>query len=120
MTDDNKKVETNEQDRPRGERGEVGEATAGLTIKQKYHQTYFTRVDADDKHNPNKRVWVKNEGAPTLKQFARHLAKDGDQVAKDWFAHKRGSMNAKRSDANIKAAKEAASATKAAKRKTKK
>lgn len=100
------------EERPRGDRGVVGEATAGLTIKQMYHEAHFKRVDAEDKNNPSRRVWVKNEGAPSLKQFSRKLLVSGDPVAKDWFAHKRGSMNAKRSDANIKAAHEAAFATK--------
>ena len=85
---------------PPGERGEVGVATAGLTIKQKWHETHFTRKDVGDKHNPRKRVWVKNHGAPSLKRFARDLAKSGDTVAKDWFAHKGGSLNAERTDAN--------------------
>src|SRR5262249_48606826 len=84
----------------RGDRGEVGQATAGLTIKQKWHEAHFTRKDVGDKHNPRKRVWVKNHGAPSLKRFARDLAKSGDTVARDWFAHKGGSLNQVRTDAN--------------------
>lgn len=105
------------EERSRGDRGVVGEATAALTIKQRYHEAHFKRVDAEDKHNPTKKVWFKVEGAPSLKQFARKLLANGDPVAKDWFARKRGSMNAQRSDANIKAAREAAAATKLERRK---
>lgn len=103
----------------RGDRGELGTATAGLTIRQRWHEAHFSRVNAGEKHNPNKRIFVRNPGSPSLKAFARALAKDGDQIAKDWFAHKRGSMNQKRSDANVKASMEARTATKAAKRKKK-
>lgn len=110
-------VETKEVSR--GDRGEVGQATAGLTIKQRWHAEAFKRVDAEDKGNPNKRKFVRIPGTPSLKAFARALAKAGDPVAKDWFAHKLGSLNAKRSDTNIKAALEARNATKMAKRKKK-
>jgi hypothetical protein len=85
---------------PPGERGEVGQATAGLTIKQRWHEAHFTRKDVGDKHNPRKRVWVRNHGAPSLKHYARDMAKSGDTVAKDWFAHKTGSLNTERTDAN--------------------
>jgi hypothetical protein len=88
------------EERPRGDRGELGQATAGQTIKQMYHAAHFTRKDVGDKHNPRKRVFVKNHGAPSLKKYARELAKSGNQVAKDWFAHKAGSLNAERTDAN--------------------
>ncbi len=121
MAEDNKNEkqenELTEEERPRGDRGIVGEPTAALTLKQRYHEAHFQRVDAEDKHNPTKRRWVKNPGAPSLKQFARELLASGDATAKEWFAHKRGSLNASRSDANLKAAREAASATKTAKRK---
>jgi hypothetical protein len=82
----------------RGERGEVGTATAGLTIKQK---------------------WKASTSHVSLKVFARTLAKSGDQAAKDWFAHKKGSLNQARTDANIKAAREAAVATHTERRKKK-
>lgn len=110
----------------RGDRGELGTATAGLTIRQRWHEAHFIRVNAGLKQNPNKRIWVRNPGAPSLKAFARSLLKGmmselggGDQVAKEWFDHKRGSLNQKRSDANVKASMEARTATKAAKRKKK-
>lgn len=85
---------------PPGERGEVGQPTAALTLKQRWHAAHFTRKDVGDKHNPRKRVWVRNHGAPSLKRYARELAKSGDVNAKDWFAHKSGSLNAERTDAN--------------------
>ena len=88
------------EEHPRGDRGELGQATAGLTIKQRWHEAHFTLKDVGDKHNPRKRVWVRNHGAPSLKRYARDLAKSGDTVAKDWFAHKCGSLNQVRTDAN--------------------
>lgn len=91
-------AETQKQEKERGARGEIGKATAGLTIKQLWHAT--------------------GRGL-SLKLFAGGLAKKGDQIAKDWFAHKKGSLNQKRSDLNIKAAMEARNATKLAKRKKK-
>lgn len=108
-----------EKEVTRGDRGEVGIATAGRTIRQKWHEAHFTRVAAPTKQNPGKRVYVRNPGALSLKAFARGLAKDGDQVAKDWLGNKLGRLNQKRSDANVKAAKEASFATHAAKRKKK-
>lgn len=110
-------TEVAEQARPRGSRGELGEATASLTLKQRYHQSHFKRVDPEDKYNPNKRIWVKNEDAPSLKQFARKLLASGDISAKEWFANKNGAKNVSRSEANIKAAMEASNATKTERRK---
>lgn len=103
----------------RGDRGELGVATAGLTIRQRWHEAHFTRVNAGLKQNPNKRIFVRNPGAPSLKAFARALAKESDPVAQAWLANKLGAKNQKRSDSNIKAAMEARTATKAAKRKKK-
>lgn len=82
----------------RGDRGEVGTPTAGLTIRQRWHA---------EAHGGS------------LKQFARKLLKEGDSVAKEWFANKRGAKNQKRTDANIKASMEARQATRAAKQKKK-
>jgi hypothetical protein len=116
----NNTVEQTEQKKTeivRGDRGEVGTPTASLTIKQQYHATYFTREDANNKQNPNKKKWVRNHGAPSLKRFARSLLAKGDQTAKDWFDCKHGALNAKRSDANEKAAREAATATRLERRK---
>ena len=64
----------------RGGKGEVGEATPALTIKQKW--------TASGKHVP-------------LKRFARDLLASGDKEAKAWFANKRGAANQKRTDANL-------------------
>ena len=102
----------------RGDRGELGVATAGLTIRQMLHAAHFSRKDVGDKHNPRKRVWVPNPGQKvSLKKFARELLKSGNQVAKDWFAHKRGSLNAQRSEKNQSRVSLEKQATKAAKRK---
>ncbi len=108
-----------EKEVTRGDRGELGIATAGLTIRQRWHAEHFTRVSAEDKRAPNKRIYVRNPGAPSLKAFARALAKESDPVAQNWLRNKLGAQNQKRSDANIKAAMEARTATKAAKRKKK-
>jgi uncharacterized protein YdaU (DUF1376 family) len=54
---------------------------------------------------------------PSLKQFARELVSAGDTTAQEWFAHKAGTLNQKRSDKNIAAAHAAAAATHAEKRK---
>lgn len=123
MTDEIKNEKTEKQEKkepeqhPRGERGHVGKATAGLTIKQMWRAKHFKRVDANDRFNPRKKMWVAMHKAPSLKAFARLLASNGDVVAKDWFEHKSGSLNAERSDANKGRIALEKQATKAAKRK---
>jgi hypothetical protein len=102
-----------------GDRGELGQPTASLTMKQRYHAAHFTREDAGDKRNPHKKVWVINSHAPSLKQFARKLLAQKDEVAVAWFGNKNGALNAKRSDANEKIQREAASATKLGRKKSK-
>lgn len=102
---------------PPGNRGELGVATAALTLKQRWHEAHFTLKDVGDKHNPRKRVWVRNHGAPSLKKYARDLAKSGDANAKDWFAHKKGSLNEGRADKNIVRISAEKTASKAARRK---
>jgi len=101
----------------RGDRGEVGVATAALKIRQLWHETHFTRKDVGDKNNPVKRIWVPNHGTPSLKRFARELAKSGNQVAKDWFANKKGAKNQKRSEKNVARINLEKQASKAARRK---
>lgn len=93
--------ETQETTTHRGPRGEVGTATASLTIKQRWH------ASTTGKH-------------VSLKSFARKLAAEGDQVAKDWLAHKAGSLNQKRSEKNVARVALERAATRAAHRKTKK
>lgn len=82
----------------RGQKGEVGKATAGGSIKARHR--------------------AEGRGL-SLKVFARKLAKDGDEVAEQWFANKLGAANQSRSDKNIAAASASSTATKAAKRKKK-
>ncbi len=101
----------------RGDRGELGVATPALTIRQMWHEAHFTRKDVGDKHNPRKRIYVRNHGAPSLKRFARELAKSGNQVAKDWFANKSGAKNAERSEKNRSRVALEKQASKAARRK---
>lgn len=93
-------VERTESDTKRkgGERGTVGKPTAALTLKQRWHAS--------------------GSGLP-LKQWARLQMKTGDNTAKTWFDHKAGSLNAKRSEANVKSAREARVATRATRRKKK-
>lgn len=112
-------VEKKEPEYMPGNRGELGVATAALTLKQMYHAAHAQREEAGDKKNPHKKIWVINSHAPSLKQFARKLAAGGDATAKDWFAHKKGFLNAKRSDANEKKTRESASATKLGRKKSK-
>ncbi len=106
------------QETARGDRGEVGVATAKLKIVQLWHAAHFTRKDIGDKHNPRKRIYVPNPGgAPSLKKFARELLKAGDAVAKEWFANKRGAKNAKRTEKNASRITLEKQASKAARRK---
>ncbi len=110
MADEKKteKIEKAEQ-KARGDRGEVGVATAGKTLKARYRAEHFKRTD--------KSKWKRNPGAPSLKQFARGLAASGDKVAKDWFAHKAGSLNTNRSEKNVGRISLEKQASKAARRK---
>lgn len=112
-----KQEKTEPEQHPRGERGNVGEATAALTIKQMWREKHFKRTDANDRYNPRKKVWVALPKAPSLKAFARQLAANGDVVAKTWFDHKGGSLNKDRSDATKARISLEKQATKAAKRK---
>jgi len=83
----------------KGNRGEVGTATAGLSIRN---------------------LWRASGSNMRLKAFARQLLKGPDKdkalVAREWMSNKNGGKNAKRSDANIKAAIEASSKSKAKKK----
>jgi hypothetical protein len=118
MTEETK-IEKKEEKKEsaRGSRGELGVATAGLAIRNLWHSEHFSRVDANDKGNFRKRHFVRNHGAPSLKKFARELAKSGNQVAKDWFANKGGAQNAKRNDKNQGRINLEKQASKAARRK---
>jgi hypothetical protein len=82
----------------RNSRGEVGEATPALTIKQQ---------------------WKAAKTRLSLKAYVRVQVREGNQVAKDWLANKSGKRNQKRSDANIALAKVICSASKAARKKSK-
>jgi Ulp1 family protease len=44
--------------------------------------------------------WSSEGGDLSLKSFARKLAADGEQLAKDWLDHKKGSLNQGMSDTN--------------------
>jgi len=110
--------ETNEpKEVVRGDRGEVGEATPSLLIKQRWHEATHVLQDVGNAHNPRKQEWVRKAGTPSLKRYARQLLVSGDATAKDWFACKNGAMNDKRTDANRTRASLERQASKAARRK---
>lgn len=119
MTEENKTESKKEEVAEKGPRGEVGEPTPGLTIKQRWHQTHFILENNHDKAHPYRRAWVAQPGAVSLKKFAKALAADGDELAKRWLESKHGKHQTKRSEANLSMAKLCASATKVAKRKKK-
>lgn len=103
------KTAEQKQEKARGDRGELGVATAGDTIKQMWRAAHFKRSDKDS--------WARLPGAPSLKKFARELVKSGNKVAKDWFDHKTGSLNAQRSEKNRGRISLESQASKAARRK---
>lgn len=103
----------------RGPSGEVGTATAGLTVKQLWHSKHFKLVDTHDQEHPHRKSFEALPGTPSLKQFARTLLKSGDATATSWFDNKSGGLNQKRSDANVKAASLTSMASKLARKKTK-
>lgn len=77
-------------------RGVVGVGTAGQQLKARWH---------------------KEGKGLSLKQYARKLVAAGDQVAQDWFEHKKGVLNQGRSDAAKKRIAEQKAASKTARRK---
>ena len=78
-----------------GDRGEIGQPTAGLIVWQK---------------------WKASKAPVSLKKFARQLVKDGDQTAQEWFSNKRGAKNEKRSEKNLQRIAAERQATKASKK----
>lgn len=112
------KTEPTSQAIPPGIPGEVGQPTPSLTIKQRWHEASFKLFDPEDKQNPRKRVWIRQPNTPSLKQFVKNLINSGDVLAKEWKDNKNGVKNDKRSDANEKAAREAAFASRTARRKS--
>lgn len=74
-------------------------------------------------HSPGEHVKALHQAGGrglSLKVFANGLVDNGDELAKEWFANKKGAANQGRTDANIKSATEARLATRTAKRKLKK
>jgi hypothetical protein len=100
-----------------GMRGEVGEASSSKALKRLWHETHFIRRNIGDKYNPRKTEWVRQAGAPSLRQFARSQDKADNQVAKDWFKQKDGLLNEKRSDKNTSRIALERQASKSARRK---
>lgn len=121
MTEEDKKQEqTVKDEKVHGPRGDVGEASPGLKLRQMWHEAHFKREDTSDRAHPFRKAWVPQKGSPSLKEFARQLAKDGNQLAKDWLARKLGSMNQKRNEKNVARISLEKQATKAARHKGKK
>ena len=93
-------VQAEPQEVARGERGVVGEASPATKIKQMWHEQCHVLMDVGNKHNPRKQMFVRKQGADSLKKFARKLLAQNDPVAKDWFDVKAGALNSERTDAN--------------------
>lgn len=110
MSNEENKVETKQEEKARGNRGEVGKGTAGSRIKTLWHSECFTKKELG---------LVQIAGTPSLKAFARAKAKEGNQDAKDWFDCKAGALNESRSDKNKTRIALEKQASKAARRKTK-
>ena len=94
--------ENQTQERVRGDKGEVGVATAAKTVKRLYSEA---------------------GGKGSLKQFVRKLMRDKENpnsaVAAEWFENKAGLKNQSRSDVNIALTRTIASATHMTRRKPK-
>lgn len=122
MSEENTQQDTEKEQKEgmaRGPKGELGTATPALQIRQMWHEACFKRIDTSDRAHPNRKTFMPQKGAVSLKAFARKLAKEGDPVAKSWLANKLGASNQKRSDKNATEAKLIGAATKTAKRKKK-
>lgn len=117
MSEDNTTVAVTEK--VRGPRGEVGATTPALTLKARWHAEHFNLVDTSDNVHRNRQSYVVKPGAPSLKAYARQLAKSGDKNAETWLDNKAGVNNQERSDANAQMAKTCASATKLGRKKSK-
>jgi hypothetical protein len=78
---------------------DAGKATAGEAIKN---------------------LWHKEGQKLSLKAFARKMAAEGNQSAKDWFECKKGALNLERSDKNRARIETEGVATRAAKKAKKK
>ena len=93
-------VSSEVQEVPRGDNGTVGVATASKTMKRLWHEATHVLSNIGNKQNPRKQHWVRKVASLSLKQFARKLAATKDQTAIDFFACKKGDLNATRSDTN--------------------
>lgn len=92
-------AKSNKQEK--GERGIVGEASAGDLIKRLWHETHFRKVEPTHGKQVRRRVWARNKGCPSLKAFARAQVALGNKTAIDWVAQKNGAMEIGRSDKNL-------------------
>lgn len=98
----------------------IGEFTTSDQLKLRWHQTFFDRVMDVMPDGRHRTYWTpKKGGYPSLKQYAKELVSKKDELAKNWFAHKGGSLNQERSDKNKARILQEKQASKAARRKKK-
>lgn len=121
MSEDNTTVAVTETDtqKTRGPKGEVGVATPALILKASWHTAHFKLVDTSNNAHRNRQSYVAKPDAPSLKVYARQLAKSGDKNAEAWLTNKSGLNNQERSAANVQMAKTCAGATKMGRKKSK-
>lgn len=120
MSEDNTTVAVVETtEKQRGPKGELGVATPALTLKARWHAEHFKLVDTNSNAHRNRQSYVVKPGAPSLKTFARQLAKSGDENAETWLANKSGLNDQARSAANAQMAKTCSGATKMGRKKSK-
>lgn len=121
MSEDNTTVAVTETDtgKARGPRGELGVTTPASTLKAHWHAEHFKLVNRKDGSHLNRQSYIAKPDAPSLKTFARQLAKSGDKNAEAWLDNKSGMNNKERSATNVQMAKACAGATKLGRKKSK-
>ena len=94
----------------------VGESSTTAQLKLKWHQTFFDREMEVLTNGRHRYFWQPKKGIQrlSLKQFARK-----DDLGKDWFEYKSGTLNEDRSDKNKARVQLEKSASKAARKKSK-
>jgi len=100
-----------------GPKGIVGTASPSTKLKRLWHESQFSRVDAN-KANSLKKLWKPNRNAMSLREFVQTLLKDETHgaTASRWVASKLGEFNQERSDDSKKRIALQKSATKLAKK----
>lgn len=119
MSEDNTTVAVTETEKVRGPKGELGVTTPASTLKARWHAEHFKLVDTSNNAHRNRQSYIAKPDAPSLKTFARQLAKSSDKNAEAWFDNKSGMNNKERSATNVQIAKTCAGATKLGRKKSK-